>query len=114
MAQTVVGAPKPPVTVMAYGPAHVIWNVAFALARGGEVEALQLVFSLLIPIAVAIGLWRRGKPGWIIGLVLAALALFLGVGNLLRGGQTEGVVQVVGSLVMLGLLLAPSTRRWCT
>ena len=107
----VVANSKPPPTVVAYGPAHVIWNLAFALADDGGRNA-GWFGGLLIPVAVAFGLWKRSKAAWIVGLLVTGLAMLLGIGHLARGATTLGAIQLAGAAVMLGFLVAPPTRRW--
>lgn len=114
MATDVVGKARPPWPVLAYLPVHILWNVAFRVVQGGPVEPLGMVVSLLLPAAIAIGLWRRSRVVWIIAVALEVLAILLGIGQLFGDLVPVGAVQIGPALLLLVLLLSPATRRWCS
>lgn len=101
--------PRPP-SVVAYGPAQVIWHLFFVLVSQEGFDGF--LGGLLISLAVAFGLWRGSRAAWIIGIVLDGFAIILGIGHIVQEQTTLGAIQIVGGLVALGLLLAPPTRRW--
>ncbi len=114
MATDVVGKPRPPWPVLAYLPIHIFWNVAFRLVQESPLDPVRMGVSLLLPAAIAIGLWRRGRVAWIIAVALEILTILLGIGHLMGELTALGAVQIGGALLLLALLLSPATRRWCS
>lgn len=114
MATDVVGKPRWPWPVLAYFPVHIFWNVAFRWVQDGPVDLVRTAVSLLVPVAIAVGLWRRSRVTWVIAIALEILATLLGVGHLLGELTALGAVQIGGALLLLALLLSPSTRQWCS
>lgn len=114
MATEVVEKVKPPWPVLAYLPAHIFWNIAFRLGQGAPWDPARMVVSLLLPAAIAIGLWRGSRAAWIVAVALEVLAILLGIGHLMRELVALGAVQIGGALLLLALLLSPPTRRWCS
>lgn len=113
MARDVVAQPRPPWPVLAYLPVHIFWTVAFRWVQDGPLEPIRTLVGLLIPVAITIGLWRRGRAAWTIAVALEILAILLGIGHLAGEMTALGVVQIAGALLLLALVVSPSMRRWC-
>lgn len=78
--------------------------------QGGAVPPAVVAFTVatLLFAVLAFGLRRAARWAWVGGLVLAAASILGGV------GQFRGVVSAIGiglAVVLLGVLLAPSSRR---
>jgi uncharacterized membrane protein (DUF2068 family) len=103
---------QPPWPVVAYGPSHFVWNLFSGFASAGGIELASFAATLIIPLALAVGLWRRLRAAWFIAVVLAAIVVMLGIGHLLTDFVVLGLSQVAGGVVVLLLLFTTSVRRW--
>ena len=113
MADVVAATTRPPWQVMAYLPVEIAGLIAFYAASGTDFQPLRVLWGLVLPVAITIGLWRRRRFAWWIGVVLNVLSVGLGVANYFSRNTAMGVAQFVGGLILLGLLLQQAARRWC-
>jgi hypothetical protein len=77
--------------------------------QGGAVPPAVVAFGVATVLfaGIALGLTRRSRMAWAVGLAVSVLAVLSGI------GQFRGVVSAAGivlSLALIGLLLAPASR----
>ncbi len=107
-------------------PAHRPWTItaAIAVAVLGSIASyfeLELrtgdgsTFTLGGPAflgAVAVGLHRRWRSGWWIGVLASVLGMLVTLFVVKLAGATYAVVNAAGCAVLLGLLLARGSKDW--
>ncbi|MDP9069253.1 MAG: hypothetical protein M3N53_13035 [Actinomycetota bacterium] len=111
---TTISSGRPPWPVVAFIPLVAAWNLIgyFVLNRPPQ-DLLNVLYGLVLPIAMSIGLWRGARGAWWVAVASAALAVVFGAATVWTGERDLAVVQLVGGLTLLLLLTHDSTRRWC-
>lgn len=94
--------PRPPVTLLAYA---LKWTVILAATLVVAVENPVLVIAVVVMALLLAALWRGSRAAWVLMLVVESVALV----SAPIGLSPWWVLPL--SLLALGLLLAPPTRR---
>lgn len=104
---------RPPWPVVAFLPLAVVWVIVFYRFSDGDADMGRVLSGLLLPLAVGIGLWRRSKLAWWLGVGLNIAAVVFGAALFFGENRDTGLIQFAGGALLLWLLLDDDTRRWC-
>lgn len=100
-----------PIAVDAYAAVIIGAVIVGGVTKVAPGRAVALGAALSI--VSVIGLARRSRTAWGIGLVLSAMAAFGGLTNVIGQGHTLwGFVQVATGFIGSALLLSPRTLAW--